>query len=377
MPPAPSSTRTITADSDKNLISNEYPRSALHQIYVYQILSQEETNTILQMAQNHNERTNCWSTKDTERHTRYSTADFCVEECAILANYLQNTVQFETRMWNLISNLYDIRVQDLQFQDLFCAHYRGGREDINEDNDKNDHQPASSIMDHLALHRDGSIISFTIVLSDAESYTGGGTVFDALKNYHPFMNQSLHHHDEFLNSTTGVIRVKKPGQGVIHCGKALHGAHLVTSGSRTTLTGFVDVNEKCVRPNVISNACREFGRQDQAAKRLDRQIHKAQMEGNDYQNDSVVLGGWRNQNIHGIYRSNNHFGGFIPAFQSAVKRGNPNTRRLRNLEVEDTMLYNILLSEEEKEQYQEDEQRNLQNHLNQYDLSSFGDITIL
>jgi hypothetical protein len=35
-------------------------------------------------------------------------------------------------------------------------------------------------MDRLAFHRDGSLLSFTVLLSPPNEFEGGGTIFDAL-----------------------------------------------------------------------------------------------------------------------------------------------------------------------------------------------------
>lgn len=351
IPQRKTTTQKIPEEQSNNDKISSYP-SPLYQLHVYQVLSQEEAGKALQMAQEYNDITNCWSTKDTERHKRYSTADFCVEECDILSNYLES-IQFEQRMFQLISELYDVDTTDLEFQDLFCAHYRGNTE-------KNDHQdtiPTVQVMDHLAFHRDGSLISFTIVLCDSESYTGGGTEFDALKGTSD---------GTFLSN--GVVRVHEPGQAVIHCGKILHGAHLVTSGARTTLTGFVEVDGKCIRPEVMAQSCKEFGRQDNAAKRLERQIQKTDMLDSVETNCNVFTSGWNAPKEPFVRGTSQLCTKFVPAFSTVVKRGNEENRRLRNLDIEDVMLRTLLLPREERTQFPSDI----------FDLSAYGgDITIL
>lgn len=358
--PSRSTTPLVPHQEKKNSHKDEddlppscYP-SPLHKLYVYQILSQEEAGKVLLMAHEYNDITNCWSTKDTERHTRYSTADFCVEEYDILLQYLES-IHFEQRIFQLISELYDVDTVDLEFQDLFCAHYRGKGKENNNNNNGQD-----TPMDHLTFHRDGSLISFTIVLCDSESYTGGGTEFDALKGMSD---------NEFLSN--GVIRVQQPGQAVIHCGKILHGAHLVTSGARTTLTGFVEVNEKCIRPNIMAQSCKEFGRRDNAAKRLERQIQKTQDTLDDVSQQSngcVFESGWNAPAKPFIQCTSQLRTKLVPAFSTVIKRGSEENRRLRNLDTEDAMLRTLLLPRIERIQFPPDG----------FDLSAYGgDITIL
>lgn len=70
----------------------------------------------------------------------------------------------------------------------------------------------------LKLHRDGSLVSFNILLNDRSDFEGGGTYF------------------EHLNKVIGIER----GDCVIHSGKVLHAGHPITSGERYILVGFLD-----------------------------------------------------------------------------------------------------------------------------------------
>ena len=77
----------------------------------------------------------------------------------------------------------------------------------------------------LDLHRDSSILSFILLLSSPNDFSGGGTYYESL-------NETI-----------------KPDQGglLIHCGKVRHGGLTVTSGTRYILIGFMDVESKKVR----------------------------------------------------------------------------------------------------------------------------------
>jgi hypothetical protein len=63
---------------------------------------------------------------------------------------------------------------------------------------------------------------------------------------------------------------------VYHGGKLLHGVDVVTSGERTVLVGFVHVQRRRRRrrqqPSVLAQACRDWGRMDEAKRRLGRQM---------------------------------------------------------------------------------------------------------
>ncbi|CAE7484212.1 AKR2B [Symbiodinium natans] len=73
----------------------------------------------------------------------------------------------------------------------------------------------------LALHRDGSIISFNILLNDAGDFEGGGTYVEA---------------DDFAYQI-------QQGDCFVHSGKLRHGGQPVTRGERYIVVGFVDVEE--------------------------------------------------------------------------------------------------------------------------------------
>ena len=70
----------------------------------------------------------------------------------------------------------------------------------------------------LKLHRDGSLVSFNILLNDKSDFEGGGTYF------------------KHLDKVIGIDR----GDCVVHSGKVLHAGHPITSGERYILVGFLD-----------------------------------------------------------------------------------------------------------------------------------------
>lgn len=175
---------------------NSYP-SLLHTIHIADILTPEQAAKCLRIAEEHAEISGCWSSKDSERHVSYSTADFPIEDCQPFEEYLEE-IDFQKSIFERIGKLYDLDPEDLEFLDLFCAHYEG--------KEKNDGENDDFVMDSLPEHRDGTLISFTCVLSEANSYQAGGTVFDALKgNDLDDMRSVL--------SEDGVVKVNNCGQG--------------------------------------------------------------------------------------------------------------------------------------------------------------------
>jgi hypothetical protein len=312
------------------IYQNPYP-SLLHTIHIANLLSENQASKCLSLAKEYARMTGCWSVRDSERHVTYSTADFPVEDCNTLQSYL-NQIDFEKNTFELVGELFDIDTDHLSFLDLFCARYAGAGKgpDLNV------------VMDRLNPHRDGSLISFTIVLSPPKDYEGGGTEFDALKDVGDMYCEV----ENVLSN--GVIRVRSAGEGVLHSGKIKHGVHTVTSGERITLTGFIDVDECCMRQGVLGHACREWGRMDNAKRRLVRQNLKngCQTVGEDVimpPRKGWVLSSPKYLGTGGQKRGRCHLEGFVPAFSSVDRRGSDDFQNQRNLEVEDILLRDILL----------------------------------
>jgi hypothetical protein len=192
-------------------------------------------------------------------------------------------------------------------------------------------------MDQLEAHRDGSILSFTVLLTPPDEFEGGGTFFDALVDVQVEQDDGVQ-----VLFPKGVIRAPQAGDCVLHSGKLLHGADVVTSGERTVLVGFVEVGDWCLRPDVLARACTDFGRMDVAKYRYNRQKLKT----TDNQN------GWMLNNSRWLVDSNTETGegrsyirGFCPIFPSVASRADPEYQRMKRLQAEDVLLRSILLPE--------------------------------
>jgi hypothetical protein len=288
----------------------DYP-SPLHKIHVRSLMSEEQAKKCCQISLDFAERTGRFLSPDSERHQSYSTCDFPVEDCDALQHYLDD-IDFDGLLFSDLSELYGIDKEDMEYLDLFVAHYQA--------KDSTD----SEVMDRLEAHRDGSLLSFSLLLNDPSDFEGGGTFYDALRDVEP--SGILH--------PNGNIRPSKAGDAVLHCGKLLHGADVVTKGSRTVLVGFIDVSERCQRPGVLAEACTDFGRMDVASYRFKRQEsknHKA----------------WKLNHNRWI-QGHAHIRGYAPAFASVVRRADREYQRRVKLIAEDRLLRWILLPEDER-----------------------------
>jgi hypothetical protein len=288
----------------------DYP-SPLHKIHVRTLMSEEEAGKCSTIAHEYAKSTGSWETPDSDRHQSYATCDFPVEDCHALDGFLAD-IDFDGRLWENLSELYGIEYEDMSYLDLFVAHYQA------KDSDE------SQVMDRLEAHRDGTLLAFSLLLSSPDEFEGGGTFYDALRDVPP--SGILH--------AGGTIRPDRAGDSVLHCGKVLHGADVVTSGARTVLVGFIEVSERCQQPGVLAGACVDFGRMDVAAYRYRRQAKKKHK-------------GWV-LNPDRWVQGHSHVRGYAPAFGSVIRRADPEYQRQKKLEAEDVLLRSILRPEDER-----------------------------
>jgi hypothetical protein len=88
----------------------------------------------------------------------------------------------------------------------------------------------------LELHRDASLLSFNVLLSDTSAFSGGGTVFPHLAERSGGCAGSL---GCDVADADGVVRLTR-GDACVHGGGVLHSGRAVTCGRRLLLVGFVD-----------------------------------------------------------------------------------------------------------------------------------------
>jgi hypothetical protein len=295
-----------------------YP-SPLHHIHVVPVLSHDEAEMCLSMATKYAADTKCWDRPDFQRHESYATCDFCVDDCDALRTYL-GRIGFERRIVERIAAQYQVDGNDVEFLDLFCAHYVAKAADATD--------PKTLVMDRLEPHRDGSVLSFTVLLSPPSDFEGGGTFFDALRGAPEDSDRCLHE--------GGVVRPTFAGDAVLHSGKLLHGADAVTRGNRTVLVGFVSA-DRWQRPGALAAACRDWGRMDVAKWRGIRHARKCGPDGK----------GWRRSNANRAWLpkqlGRSDVRSYCPNFATVWRRADPEFQRLYKLRAEDVLLRRILL----------------------------------
>lgn len=155
------------------------------------------------------------------RHKNYPTTDLPVRIIPNLAVPLFNFVTIN--ILPLISTHYILNLYFLNIADLFIVKYE------------------TEAQDHLDRHRDGSLISFNILLND--DFEGGGTLIE-------------HTGDFGINK---VLHTSKKGDLLIHPGKLFHEGQKITSGTRYILVGFIDYcsdkNELARRYHQLNQQC--------------------------------------------------------------------------------------------------------------------------
>ncbi len=85
----------------------------------------------------------------------------------------------------------------------------------------------------LELHRDGSLLSFNVLLSHESEFEGGGTHFPDLAA------QAAAGATDAPPHVGGTVHLRQ-GDACVHSGSALHAGAAVTAGVRVILVGFVE-----------------------------------------------------------------------------------------------------------------------------------------
>eukprot|EP00930_Biecheleria_cincta_P076345 TRINITY_DN63558_c0_g1_i1.p1 TRINITY_DN63558_c0_g1~~TRINITY_DN63558_c0_g1_i1.p1 ORF type:complete len:383 (+),score=86.81 TRINITY_DN63558_c0_g1_i1:153-1151(+) len=150
----------------------------------------------------------------TERHTAYATTDLPCSCVPAIDSWVRASLR--SRVLPKLAERHGWLPADvdtaassehtasrLAYRDLFFVRYSA----------------AAGGQNGLALHRDGSIISFNILLNDPSEFEGGGTFVEA-DNQAYLIGQ---------------------GDCFVHSGKLRHGGNPVTRGQRFVLVAFIDV----------------------------------------------------------------------------------------------------------------------------------------
>ena len=363
----PSYSSFESSSSSSSLVNEECYPSPLHKIHIRSMLSDQEVEMALSIAMDYAERNESFENgPDSDRHVSYATCDFPVDDCDELQAFLEST-EFETRIFDKFSKLYGVEPRDLSFDDLFVAYYRAkdgesDRESDRESTNDNDDDTDSNIMDRLELHRDGSLFSFSLLLNPPDEFEGGGTFYDALRDVDVGVVQETSGSDTSSDTPKsilhqgGAIRPTRAGDCVFHCGKILHGADVVTQGKRVVLVGFVDLSKRCVRKGVLSNACKEWGRQDVAQflqkKQQQRQLQQQRAQQVYNQDRREGSNGYiLHKNTKWLSNPTNHCvlkNCFVNFSRGILRRADSERCRTNRLQTEDRLLRTILLLPEER-----------------------------
>jgi len=321
---------SFLSDDEIDISGGTYP-SLLHKIHVLPILEPEESDRMLKIARAYAEASSSWDQQDSTRHVSYQTVDFAVEESVDMSQYLQD-ISFQERIFGLLSEEYDADVEDLSFLDLFCASYEASGDDDQTDRET---------MDRLDFHRDGSLLSFTVLLSQPEDFEGGGTIFDALRDAADESDQQ-----STVLKEPGSIQPLNAGYATLHSGKLLHGGHVVTKGQRIVLVGFVDVDLRNMREGALGSAAKEWGRNDVREFWNQRRLKQQKAA-------------WNISNMRYLPKKGRSCLGkcSMPAslLESIENRSNPEIIRERRLRSEDRLLRDIMLPRAERGEKIEEE----------------------
>jgi hypothetical protein len=137
-----------------------------------------------------------WTTK---RHRNYPTTDLPVDKIPSIFGIILETLKTITNKISTSYCLHDDMVIDIK--DLFVVKY------------------SYDAQNELEMHKDGSFISFNILLNESSEFEGGGTYFD-----------------------DGLTCRLEQGDILIHSSCIKHSGLPITSGCRYLLVGFVNVS---------------------------------------------------------------------------------------------------------------------------------------
>ena len=134
---------------------------------------------------------------NTHRHKHYPTTDLPIH---IIPNVFSFIASSLPNILENIGKMYGLLNVKMNILDMFLVKYN------------------ENLQNSLELHKDGSILSFNISLSDTREYEGGGTLFE----------DGIHYNLE-------------QGDMLVHCGKVNHTGIKITKGNRYILVAFIDV----------------------------------------------------------------------------------------------------------------------------------------
>jgi len=179
-------------DQTKELKYNRFLQRFLHP----KIYCPNACSWIISECEKYAEKNGGWTTK---RHLKYPTTDLPVESVKPIIGFIFESLKIITSKIKKSYGLNDEIVID--YRDLFIVKYKEDQQNF------------------LELHKDGSFLSFNILLSDASDFEGGGTYFD-----------------------DGLIMKGEQGDLILHSSKMKHSGLPITKGTRYLFVGFANMN---------------------------------------------------------------------------------------------------------------------------------------
>lgn len=150
----------------------------------------------------------------TDRHERFPTTDVAVAELTMKARALIDDL-VSTRILSTMATATGFDKAHLGLKDLFVVCYASQRP---MSGDVVHQALIESSQNSLPLHRDGCLLSFSLLLNKPSAFSGGGTYFK--------------HVDETV--------LLEQGDALIHDSRLEHAGMEVTAGQRIVLVGFID-----------------------------------------------------------------------------------------------------------------------------------------
>lgn len=137
-----------------------------------------------------------WTTK---RHNNYPTTDLPVEKIPSIFGLILETMKTISKKVHKSYGLHENMIVNIN--DLFVVKYK------------------EDAQNYLEMHKDGSFLSFNILLSDKNDFEGGGTYFD-----------------------DGLTSHLEQGDILIHSSRIKHSGLPIVKGIRYLLVGFLNIN---------------------------------------------------------------------------------------------------------------------------------------
>eukprot|EP00960_Hanusia_phi_P038226 753336-Hanusia_phi.AAC.6 len=171
-------------------------------IDVLPLLSQQDCRLLVEDAEEHGRQFG-WTTS---RHKTHATTDIPIERLPRGSQLWRESIA--PRIAASIGRRFGFRKEEVKPVDVFLVRYTGGGQN------------------QLSIHRDGALMTFSLLLNEAADFEGGGTYFEE----------------------DGLVFRHELGTAVLHSGKVRHGGYPIFSGSRYILVGFCLVESERLTP---------------------------------------------------------------------------------------------------------------------------------